>query len=453
MDQQKVYNLKERLTITPRKVVDYDDSEVRPIKLFSAERDGYLGVPREFFLSMARQDHEIVDQTSSGHDLPEMESRISQTGDYEEQAVATEEFLKYIEETGRGGILQAAPAWGKTAWALEMILRLGSTALVVVNREFLMKQWMKRIKKFLPGARIGAVQQDVCEFEDRDIVIAMVHSLAKKLYPGEMYEYFGTVIFDEVHRVPAYTWSKVPPLFPAAHRIGLSATPRRKDGTEWVFKWHIGDVVFKASKSTNSPKVRRIYTGWILPQKLREKKLKMPTIIKMMVANKGRNQQIVNEILKAVRSPSKRKLLVLSDRLAHLERLKDMVLTDEDGNLRGDAPTMDFYVGGRKEEELDKAEEAQVIFATYQMAFEALDIEALDTVLFTTPRGDVEQSVGRIQRWCSPEEKKCSRLCPWRAGECKGKPQPIVVDFMDEDNECKGMAAARMRFYKSERYI
>jgi len=455
MEASAVEFMKKKLTITPKKTSDFDKEKPEPIELFSLEREGLIGVPKEFFLGSAKQAHDIVSEESNGFPIS-LESNISQTGDFEEQGAATEAFLKHIEETGRGGILHAQPAWGKTAFGLELISRLGMTALVVVNRDFLMKQWMKRIEQFLPGAKVGIAQQDTCDYEGKDIVIAMVHSICKREYDQKFYDYFGTVIFDEVHRVPAKTWSAVPPMFSAGVRIGLSATPRRKDGMDWVFRWHIGDIIFKATSNTNTPKLRRIFTGWTLPPKTRDKKLKMPTIIKAMVQNVGRNQQIVEEIRKATKSKAKRKILVLSDRLAHLETLKKMLITDEEGNVLADAPTCDFYVGGRKDEELDKAEEAQVVFASFQMAFEALDISALDVVLFTTPKGDVEQAVGRVQRWCRPDPKdpeKCKRMCSWRCEGCEGKPQPIVCDFMDDDDQCRGRSGARMRFYRKNGLI
>lgn len=453
-------NMKNQLVVIPRKTVEFDKSEVRSIKLYSLEREGMIGIPREFFLSKAKKNHQIVDLTSAGSPI-DLESNVEQVGDFAEQAVATEKFMKHIEETGSGGILHAMPAWGKTAWALELIRRLGMTAMVVVNREFLMNQWRKRIERFLPGARVGVVQQDKCEFEDKDIVIGMVHSLAQRKYPQAMYDYFGTVVFDECHRVPAYSWSKVPPLFPAGVRIGLTATPRRKDGTDVVFWWHLGKIVFKATKATPMPKVRRVFTGWNLPQKLRKqamearqkKPLKMPSVLKIMVKNEGRNSQIVDELMKASLSKSRRKVLVLSDRLAHMETLKDELLeTLKAGG--GSEVSVDFYIGGRSEKELAKAERAQIIFGTYQMALEALDIPAVDTVMLVTPRGDVEQAVGRVRRWCKPDDKdECQRLCSWRADGCKGKPQPIVVDFMDDEDNCKGRAGSRMRFYRANGFV
>ena len=104
----------------------------------------------------------------------------------------------------------------------------------------------------------------------------------------------------------------------------------------------------------------------------------------------------------------------------------------------------------RTEEELEKAERANVIFATKQMVAEGLDIQALDVIVFATPMGDIEQALGRVRRWCEPEPGKCEHYCPWRAGKCKKKPQPIVLDVIDE--KCPTLLPKwkrRKRFYKS----
>jgi len=80
---------------------------------------------------------------------------------------------------------------------------------------------------------------------------------------------------------------------------------------------------------------------------------------------------------------------------------------------------------------------------------EGLDIPSIDVLVMATPISDVEQIVGRIQRWCFPQDGKCEVACPWRAGKCKQKPQPIVVDVVDEMIvQLNPKYRRRMRFYK-----
>lgn len=473
MTHPQLMALEKELTLEITKPPDYVEEGEDPttiLKLYEQGTNGRIGIPRQFFFNRSRKENEVVDNMSDGHPIS-VEFKGKLDGDYAEQGEALEAFLAKIRGGGLGGVLKAAPAWGKTAWALSLAASLGRTTLVVVNREYLLNQWRERIEKFLPGAKVGIIRQEKQEIEGSDICLGLVQSLTQREYPEELYRWPGLIVYDEVHRVPAETWSAVPPKFPARYRVGLSATPRRKDGADPVIWYHLGKIVYSAKKDTLKPRLRRIFTSWILPPVLRKKKIKMPTILRLMCANDGRNTQIAEQIVAAVRSPVKRKIMVLSDRIKHLTRLEDRI-SDLVGHEDDSVISTDYYVGALEEDvevedketgkkkwktrkkrrtmdELKQAERAQVIMATYQMAQEALDIPALDTVMLVTPRVDVEQAVGRIRRLCRPDPEKCEHYCPWRAGECQGKPEPVIVtDFIDEEGECVDRAIKRMRFYE-----
>ena len=51
-----------------------------------------------------------------------------------------------------------------------------------------------------------------------------------------------------------------------------------------------------------------------------------------------------------------------------------------------------------KQKDLDISETKNVILGTYPMSSEGLDIPSLDSVIFTTPKSSIEQSIGRITR-------------------------------------------------------
>ena len=86
-----------------------------------------------------------------------------------------------------------------------------------------------------------------------------------------------------------------------------------------------------------------------------------------------------------------RKILILSDRIEHLEVLKQMI---DDIDLW----TCNFYIGGMKQSKLDESAESDIILGSYGMAAEGLDIPTLNTLILATPRREVEQAVGRILR-------------------------------------------------------
>lgn len=93
---------------------------------------------------------------------------------------------------------------------------------------------------------------------------------------------------------------------------------------------------------------------------------------------------------------------------------------------------MGFYVGGMAENELDRSAKCQVLFATYQMCSEGLDIPDLDTQVLATPVSDMEQVAGRILRTFPGLVKK----------------PPIIVDFRDDTvGRFRRMGQGREKFY------
>ncbi len=140
-------------------------------------------------------------------------------------------------------VLAIAPTGtGKTVTALNTAGKLGHKTLVIVHLERLMSQWVDEIELQLgiPKERIGIVRQDVCEYEGKDVVVALMHSLGLRKYPKEFYSAFGTVIYDEGHRLGAPLFASTVGLFPARYKICLTATPKRKDGCEDVFFYYFG---------------------------------------------------------------------------------------------------------------------------------------------------------------------------------------------------------------------
>jgi len=411
LTRAQIARIREDLTVWPRKVGDYPGDDPEPIYLY-VETPELLGVAREYFLSNRSQKHEIDLRVTDGTKHCDFDLEFAGTL-RAEQAAAVHEVCSMFQNGTYGGILRASPGWGKTVWACALMAQLQLPTLVVVHKEFLADQWEKRITEFLPNARIGRVQADVLDYVGKHIVVGIVHTLASHDLPKSFLNWPGLVITDELHRIGAPTWSPVPPKFPARLRLGLTATPRRKDGADNVFWYHIGPILFDASEQRMQPKVRRVYTDFrvVKTDQFNPAAAPRSLLIRFMIHSKPRNRAVAAQLVLALKAD--RKILVLSERLQHLDLLAQ-VLKDacHDEGIR--PPSTGKYVGGMGKEELEVAAKAQVIFATSQYAKEGLDIPALDTLFLVTPLSDVEQAVGRILR-PSP-----------------GKKEPIVVDFRDD---------------------
>ena len=60
-----------------------------------------------------------------------------------------------------------------------------------------MRQWLERIQQFLPDAKVGKIQANVIDIDDKDIVIGMIQSLSQKTYDIKAFESFGLSVYDE----------------------------------------------------------------------------------------------------------------------------------------------------------------------------------------------------------------------------------------------------------------
>ena len=112
------------------------------------------------------------------------------------QNAIVDKYIKHVGDCG-GGLLDVDPGKGKTVMALNIVSRLGKCALVIVHKSFLLNQWIERIEQFLPGARVGKIQGQILDIDNKDIVIGMLQSLSMKEYPKDTFRNFGLAIYDE----------------------------------------------------------------------------------------------------------------------------------------------------------------------------------------------------------------------------------------------------------------
>ena len=178
--------------------------------------------------------------------------------DYQEPVV--NKFISYVKSQNTlGGLLELPCAWGKTSASLYICSQLKKKTLVIVHKEFLMNQWIERIRQFIPNATIGKIQGQIIDIDGKDIVLCMLQSLVMKEYPSTLFDSFGFTIIDEVHHISSETFSNALFKIVTKYMLGLSATMNRKDGTTKVFKMFLGEVVHKVErKDEHNVQVRAI---------------------------------------------------------------------------------------------------------------------------------------------------------------------------------------------------
>jgi len=120
------------------------------------------------------------------------------------QKTVMDSYLKAIkfgskeEENSEGsGLIELGCGLGKTVLGLKIIQVLRKKTIIFVHKTFLKNQWIERIRQYLPDARIGTIQGQIIDIEDKDIVIAMIQSISMKSYPDNLFDEFGFSCFDE----------------------------------------------------------------------------------------------------------------------------------------------------------------------------------------------------------------------------------------------------------------
>lgn len=373
--------------------------------------------------------------TTSISEGNEMHANVTFVGEIRNNQIdPVNAYLEHAKDPSHmGGILELPPGWGKTVIALYLSATLHKKTLVVVHKDFLLKQWKERISQYIPNAIVGTIKQSTWVTEDCDIVIASLQTLCLRDFKDDT---FGMVIVDECHHMGAQVFSQAFHKMNFKYSLGLSATVTRTDGLTKVFKWFLGDIVYKGKRNKDEQKALTVeminyekcdpnYNGECL---LFNGKPNVSKMINKICSYTLRTDMICDKIYQVLKDEPNRNILILSDRRQHLV---DIYTTLCDRN-NIDKSIMGYYVGGMKNEDLQISEAKQILLGTYNMVSEGFDLPKLDTLVMTSPKSNVEQSVGRIQRKSMKDRVYT----------------PLVIDIVDDFSVFSNQAKKRNLFYK-----
>jgi len=167
--------------------------------------------------------------------------------DYQEKIIDT--YLAAVQgENPSGGILQIYTGAGKTVMALKIAASLRKKTMILVHKEFLMNQWIERIAEFMPSARVGKIQGQTLDIENKDIVLAMIQTMYNRTFPQEVYGQFGLTIIDEVHRIGSEEFSRTLLKTITPYMLGISATVERKDKLTKLLYMFIGPMIYSTER-------------------------------------------------------------------------------------------------------------------------------------------------------------------------------------------------------------
>lgn len=295
---------------------------------------------------------------------------------------------------------------GKTVCALRTAALLGYRTLVLVDKDTLKTQWIREIQDKLgvPLDKIGILQQDKCEYEDKDIVVGLLQSNARRDYGDDVYNAFGTVIVDECDVLSTEFFNDVLPKFNAKYRICLTATPNRKDGSDIVLFNHVGQIAVRSEADTLPAKIH-VFKYY------KEGKLWGRDANQHMLAiskDKEFNAIVARQAYDCYKA--NRNILIVAEKIDQLELLMQMVEDlgvpkNELGQFTAQVSKYDKTyewkkIGRRetKEQELQDALTKRIVFATIGMVRRAIDVPRWDTLIEAAPFWQGEQLLGRIRR-------------------------------------------------------
>jgi superfamily II DNA or RNA helicase len=311
---------------------------------------------------------------------------------------------------------------GKTVVALHSIAELGVRTLVVVPSIELATQWRDEAVRHLHlmPDRIGMVGGGECDYgPDKVLTIAVVHSMVQGKMDADFLESIGYVIWDEAHFLGADFFAKSMGMVRPRYRLGLSATPFRRDGRDAVFFHYFGQPCVVAT----APALHIEYHVLRYPGKAYPSEMPDARLINSLCADPLRNLFLVDQIENLFNQG--RQFVVFSDRIDQLQLLMTLCINrgmpkNKLGLFVGQYTDANGKRVAMKKDSLawTKAN-AQVIFATYGMMKQGIDIPRLDAGLEASPKGDVVQAVGRARRpfegkpdpiWYSVCDTRCARL-------------------------------------------
>ena len=429
LTEDETNDIKNKMTVKPNTFGYSENVEEFPLYLESSKK---IYVPKAWGVSMYGDPDEI--NVSKGDEICCKFKGTLREFQHKPVNAFLEKCYNEVAKNGfTGGILQLPPGWGKTVMALYIASKLKRKTLVIVHKEFLLKQWKDRINQYLEDVTIGIIKGKELKI-DADIVLGSLQSISMKDYDNKIFKSFGLVILDECHHLGAQVFSQALQKINVTYSLGLSATVNRKDGLSKVFKWYLGDIIYKAKNEETSEVVVELknYNGvdmnYCNECKMYNNKPNISRMLNNICECVERTDMIIDDIVKQYMS-TKRNILVLSDRRNHLIEMKNKL---NNRNILD----VGCYIGGMKEHELQKSEEKRILLGTYNMISEGFDLPKLNTLILASPKSDIEQSIGRIQRQLA----------------CDREYNPLVIDVIDTFSVFKNQSKKRQDFYKKRKY-
>jgi len=365
------------------------------------------------------------------------------------QKPCTDALKKYVN-----GIFILFAGAGKTQIALQCAAELKQKTLFLVHTKDLLNQAKERCESNLI-CTTSTITEGKCDISG-DIVFATVQTLVNFVDKREInQDEFGLIVVDECHHLSTSAESvkmfeKCVNYFNARYKLGISATLHRADGLEKTTVKILGNIIYELKKSEDKTKFIGYYENkpiievpssmFQVPAQIHIRKTTYNVVNKDIFDTSGRiiftklisdlatdydRNKLILDLINNVKGYT----IVISERTTQLEYL--------DKNVQSS-----IYINGKtpkktREKKIEEFRDGKhkVLFATYSLVAEGLDIPILENLIMASPVKDerlVIQAIGRCQR------------------PCKNKKIANVYDLVDDVSILDKFTRKRKSVYKKE---
>lgn len=333
----------------------------------------------------------------------------------------------WLQEDKRYGFIQCPPRTGKTVMANYISMTLGVKTLIIAHQTELLENFMKSLIRDtnLLELREQTGKQIVLHLEkkkdlykeDYDILIITYQSFIREASEEDI-KYligkFGLVIIDEAHQAGATAYAKFLSRLDCRYRLGMSATPLRKDALNFSLLNIIGPTTVKSESTGLIPRIEILETG-ISSRRIFSLFIKA---YQFLQDNTDRNKLILKEVYKDLKEH--KCILIPVDSKAHMKSLVDSI-----NSLYNDEIAVGYHsqTPNRKNllNEID-AGKYKVVVAIKSMIKQGIDLLSPSMIYIQIGMSAAPQPKGSPMFY-----QMSNRVCtPYT-----GKREPVVKIFID----------------------
>lgn len=351
----------------------------------------------------------------------------------EHQEKLKTEFLNY-----KYGLIEAPPRFGKSILSLSIALDLGQRTLFLASQHEFLTQFLDHLhgneKEGIPKCtnlpelekkykkKLYGFPKTVQDYENFQFFVMTYQKFLNNRNSDKfklLLKNVGTVIVDEVHQSAATGFAKVLSSFTSKYRLGVTATPERKDNLHSITKKILGPVVAKSTIESLNPTVYIHETGFKPKHSYGNSRGSWVYAMQALAKDDKRNELIATQIVKDVQAGHN--VVVPVTFKKHALALKDLV------NKKCKSNICEVFLGGGGAKGKDyrrdilskvKNNKIKVLVGTRSLLQLGLNVpswSAIYTIMPISNKPKYKQETSRIR---TPKE---------------GKKKPIIRLYVDKD--------------------